>query len=51
VRELRRDVVTSRGMRIIKKGHLKGESERVKEGSSNLQENEDNENETCDGRE
>jgi hypothetical protein len=51
VRELRREVVTSSGMRIMKKRHVMGESERVKEGSSNLQGNEDNEKETCDGRE
>jgi hypothetical protein len=38
-------------MRIMKKRHVKGESERVKEGSSNIQGIEDNEKETCDRRE
>jgi hypothetical protein len=35
----------------MKKRHVKGESERVTERSSNLQGNEDNEKETWDRRE
>jgi hypothetical protein len=38
-------------MRIMKKRHVIGESERVKERSINLQVNEDKEKETFDSRE